>query len=486
MSAVTDTPLLRPVIGLEVHAQVLTNSKMFCPCDARYSGAAPNTHVCPICGGMPGALPVINAQALRSTVLAGLALNCEIPRHSKFDRKNYQYPDLPKGYQITQYDMPIAQRGWLEFEVDELKQRCGIIRVHLEEDTGKLLHPEGEGESVSLVDYNRCGVPLMEIVSEPDLDSPAAARQYFAALRKILMYLGVNDGNLQEGSMRADVNVSLRPAGGPEGTKVEIKNLNSFRAVERALEYEIARQRKVLEADETLVQETRGWSERSETTVAQRSKEYAHDYRYFPEPDLPPLHLEKSMVEALRSELPELPDPRMQRFVREYQLSPSTAAVLTDERDMADYFEATLRAASTVRPITAANWITGDVLGFVNERGGRIKEASVSPDRLAGLLKLIAEGVVGGPAAKQTLEAMFETSEDALAIVDRLGLRQIVDTDDLARLVDAALAANPKVVEDYRRGKTKALQALVGKVMAASHGAANAQVVSEMLEKRLH
>jgi len=475
----------QPVIGLEVHAQLATSSKMFCACSATYSGAAPNTHTCPICSGMPGALPVVNARAVEMGILTALALNCRVPAVSRFDRKNYSYPDLPKGYQITQYAEPIGEHGRLEFEVNGELRQAGIVRVHLEEDTGKSIHVANGGHDLSLIDYNRSGVPLMEIVSAPDLDSPEAARSYFAALRQILMYLGVNDGNLQEGSLRADVNVSLRTTGGEFGTKVEIKNLNSFRAVQRALEYEITRQQQVLESGGQLVQETRGWSETEEVTVSQRSKEFAHDYRYFPEPDLPPLEISEDLLRSIRGRTPELPRQRAARLEADFGLSSYLAGVLTAKRAVADYFETAVKDAPGVPPTLIANWLTGDLMRLMNESGSTVDRITISPRQLAGLVVLVNTGEISGAAGKQVLEEMFGRGDEPDAVVERLGLRQISGRTDLEAIVDQVVANNEKLVATYRGGKENAIQALVGRVMGASRGRANPQIVREILEERL-
>ncbi|MGI8967812.1 MAG: Asp-tRNA(Asn)/Glu-tRNA(Gln) amidotransferase subunit GatB [Chloroflexota bacterium] len=471
------------VIGLEVHAQLLTRSKMFCRCAADYAGAAPNTRVCAVCAGMPGALPVINRQAVEDTIRSALALNCAVANHSKFDRKNYAYPDLPKGYQITQYDQPIGSGGWLQFASGGEVKRCGIVRVHLEEDTGKSIHSSVDGHDVSLVDYNRSGVPLMEIVSEPELDSPESARDYFVALRRVLMYLGVSDGNLQEGSLRADVNVSLRQPDGSFGTKVEIKNLNSFRAVERSLHFEVQRQRSLEERGEVIGQETRGWSERDEVTVGQRSKEYAHDYRYFPEPDLPPLVLGVALVESLRQTLTELPERRRERLERDFELSPAVAGVLTGDIALADYFESVLAARPGVSAVDAANWITGEVLRLRNENAGTA--TALTADSLAGLLRLVYERKLSSTAAKTVLGVMFSSGEPAKDVAVRLDLLQISDETFLETLVEEICAANPKAVEDFRKGKQNAAQALVGKAMVASKGRADPARLRALIMERL-
>lgn len=481
----TDASTLTAVIGIEVHAQLLTASKMFCGCSAAYAGAPPNTNVCAVCSGMPGALPVINRRAVDYSVMTALALGCRVAEHSKFDRKNYMYPDLPKGYQITQYDRPIGEAGSLEYEVNGEILRCGIVRVHLEEDTGKSLHTDIDGQDMSLVDYNRSGVPLMEIVTEPDLRTPEAARELFATVRRVLMYLGVNDGNLQEGSMRADVNVSLQAPDGTFGTKVEIKNLNSFRSVQRALEYEIDRQRSILGAGGTLTQETRGWSEARQATLSQRSKEHAHDYRYFPEPDLPPLRIPAPVVEAIRASLPELPAARSQRFVAQFDLTPPISRVLTNEKAMADFFEESVAATGSDAASALANWITGDVSRLLNERGKDLKQSRLDPAALAKVVTMVRSNLISGSAAKQVLEEMYLTGEAPEMIVERLNLAQIVDLTALERLVDEVLAGNDSLIDTYHKGKVNALQALMGKVMKASNGKANPPAVRDLLGRKL-
>jgi aspartyl-tRNA(Asn)/glutamyl-tRNA(Gln) amidotransferase subunit B len=479
------TGALAPVIGLEVHAQLQTRSKMFCGCSAEYANAPPNTHVCNVCSGMPGSLPVANQRAVEYTLLTALALGCEIPPVTKFDRKNYSYPDLPKGYQISQYDQPIGKNGVLEFVSGGTSERCGVIRVHLEEDTGKSTHGTIDGRGASLVDYNRSGVPLMEIVSAPDLRTPETARDYFATLRQVLMYLGVCDGNLQEGSMRADVNVSLRLPDGSFGTKVEIKNLNSFRAVQRALEYEIVRQREVLASGGTIEQETRGWSEPLEVTVGQRSKEYAHDYRYFPEPDLPPLAFTPSEMQAAREQLPEMPARRAARFIAQYGVTPATAAVLIAERALADFYEAAAEASERGSGTDVANWIAGDLLRLINESHVDIDEVALSPQQLGRLVSLVKTGVVSNAAGKQVLEVLFESGEDPDSIINRLDLGQLSDTKELEQVIDRVLLENQSIVADYRKGKVAAVNVLLGKTMKASGGKANPGLVRELLTQKL-
>lgn len=479
------------VIGLEVHSQLLTKSKMFCPCGADYADAEPNTHVCPVCLGMPGVLPVINRQALEYTLMTALALNCTIPERTKFDRKNYPYPDLMKGYQISQYDAPLSVNGWVDVDLDGEKKRVGITRVHLEEDTAKLLHRGApEGDSYSLVDVNRSGVPLMEIVSEPDMRSPEEARRYLMKLRLILQYLGVSTGNMEEGSFRCDANVSVRPTGTSEaGVKVEVKNMNSFRAVYRALEYEEQRQREVLNAGDRLVQETRGWVEDRGVTVSQRSKEFAHDYRYFPEPDLPPLALGQQWVEEIRHSLPELPDARRDRFMEQYGLSLYDATLLTASKAMADYFEQCVSLVEAPEPEKAAktvsNWLLGDFTKLLHATDTDIGETRVSPEHLMEMLGLIESGTLSGAAAKTVLEDMFATGRRAGDIIAEKGLTQISDTEEMEGIIDQVIAANASAVEDFGKGKEQALKFLVGQVMRLTRGRANPTLVNQLLKERL-
>jgi aspartyl-tRNA(Asn)/glutamyl-tRNA(Gln) amidotransferase subunit B len=472
------------VIGLEVHAQLLTESKMYCPCSAQYAAAPPNTHVCPICLGLPGALPVINRRAVEKTVLTGLALDCEIPPAAKFDRKNYPYPDLMKGYQISQYDAPLCKRGWLDIEVAGEQRRVGITRVHLEEDVAKMVHVSEGGAAYSLVDVNRSGVPLMEIVSEPDIRSAEEARQYLIQLRAILRFLGVSSGNMEEGSFRCDANISLRPRGSQEfGAKVEVKNMNSFRAVFRALEYEAERQAEVLARGGRIQQETRGWVDASGVTVSQRSKEYAHDYRYFPEPDLPPLALSLAWVDDLRRHLPELPAAKLARLQEQYGLPAYDARLLTAEPGPAQYFDRLVAVYPNAK--AASNWITGELFRLLNASGKPIEESPVPPEALAELLRLVDRGEVSHSAAKPALEEMFASGQSAAAVVTAKGLAQISDESGLTDIVRQAIAANPQSVADYRAGKKQALGFLVGQVMRASKGKANPAVVNRLLVAEL-
>jgi len=483
------------IIGLEVHAQLNTRSKMFCRCSTDYANTVANTHVCPVCLGMPGVLPTINKQAVAYTIMTALALHCTISDDTKFDRKNYPYPDLMKGYQISQYDAPIGHHGWLDIEVDGNKKRAGITRVHLEEDVAKLLHrTSAEGQSYSLVDVNRSGVPLMEIVGEPDLRSPEEARQYLIKLRGILRYLGVSTANMEEGSFRCDANISIRPQGSPESlAKIEVKNMNSFKAVYRALEYEAKRQRQAVAEGKRLVQETRGWLEDKGKTVSQRSKEYAHDYRYFPEPDLPPLALEHEWVEEIRARLPELPEERRDRFVKEYGLPLYDANLLTSSKEMAGYFEDSLKteAYKKLPPGRAAkevsNWLLGEVSRIINANNIDIVNfrERVSPERFTEVLLSNSQDVVNIAGTKLVLEEMFKTGKDADTIIKQRGLSQIRDTDELEEVARQVFQANPQAVADYKAGKAQAVKFLVGQVMRATRGRANPNLAAELLKKKL-
>ena len=475
------------VIGMEVHVQLLTKSKMFCRCSADYAGAPPNTLVCPVCLGMPGTLPVINRKAVEYTIMTALALNCEIAEFAKFDRKNYFYPDLVKGYQISQYDLPLSRNGWLEIEIGGKRKRIRIRRVHLEEDTAKLIHVHRDGQSYSLIDFNRSGVPLMEIVSEPDIRSPEEARQYLIKLRTILRYLGVSTADMEKGAMRCEANVSLRPVGSKEyGTRVEVKNLNSFRSVKLALEYEIERQKRLLEAGGRVEQETMGWDESRGVTVLQRTKEYAHDYRYFPEPDLPPLVIEREWVEEIRARLPELPDAKRDRFVADYGLSRYDAGVLVADRAVADYFETCVRAgAGRVEPKAIANWITGELFRLMKAQGVEIEEVRITPDKLVALIGMVEDGTITASTAKKVLAEVFETGRAPEEIVRERGLAQISDVEALSRVVDEVIAANPKAVADYLAGKEPVLRFLVGQVMKATRGKANPKLANELLMEKL-
>ena len=475
------------VIGLEVHSQLLTRSKMFCSCSTDYASAAPNTHVCPVCMGMPGVMPVINQQAVAYTIMTALALHCSIQEYSKFDRKNYPYPDLMKGYQISQYDVPLSKDGFLTIEHDGQSKRVGITRVHLEEDTARLLHHD----SYSLVDINRAGTPLMEIVSEPDMRSPEEARLYMQKLREILVYLGVSSGRMEEGSLRCDANISVRPRGQQAyGVKTEIKNMNSFRAVERALTFEAQRQVALLRAGGRIEQETRGWVETRGVTVSQRSKEEAHDYRYFPEPDLPPLVISRAWVEELRAKLPELPGARRQRYISEFGLPAHEANILTEDKALGDYFEQVLATSSPgerkTRAKAASNLILNEVVRVLRANNGSIEECSFTPAAAANLLDLLEKDRITGKQSKEVLEEAFISGKMPEEVVKEKGFAPpISDTAALEQIVEGVVAANPKVVSDYQAGKTNAVQALIGQVMKQTRGQARADVVKTMLLAKL-
>lgn len=472
------------VIGLEVHAQVVTESKMFCGCSANYANAAPNTHTCPVCLGLPGSLPVINGRAVELMAMTGVALNCQVNHDTFFDRKNYFYVDLPSSYQRSQYDHPICTGGFIEIETANGPKRIGITRAHMEEDTGKSTHVGGS----SLVDYNRAGVPLMEIVSEPDIRSPEEARQYLQAMRQLLVWIGVNSGNMEDGALRCDANVSVRPRGSTLfGTKVEVKNMNSFRNVERALVFEIERQTAQLRSGGTLTQETRGWDEATGRTVSQRTKEFADDYRYFPEPDLPPLALDDAWSRARRAALPELPAVRRLRFKHQYALPTQDADLLTNDRAVADYFEEAVAAAQGHEPKAVANWVLGELFRLLNDSGEEIVTvaARLRPAFIGELLGLINTGVINSTTAKQVFEDSYRTGNPPAAVVDREGLRQISDTGAVREFAQQAVDANPKVVGDYRAGKTQAIKFLVGQVMKTSKGKANPQLAEQALHEVL-
>lgn len=470
------------VIGLEVHVELSTESKIFCGCSTQF-GAPPNTNTCPICLGHPGVLPVLNRRAVEYAMKAALALNCEIAEHTKFDRKNYFYPDLPKAYQISQYDQPIGQNGWIEIEIDGQKKRIGIIRLHLEEDAGKSMHQEGGFDT--LVDFNRVGVPLIEIVSAPDIRSPEEARLYLEKLRSILLYTEVSDVKMEEGSLRCDANISLRPVGQKEfGTKTELKNMNTFSGVQRALEYEVKRQAALLDAGEKVIQETRRWDEGRKETIAMRSKEEAHDYRYFPEPDLVRLQIPREWVEEIRNSIPELPDSRKTRYVREYGLPDYDAGVITASKKLADYFEAAVATGADAKSIS--NWIMVELLGYMNKNNLEIDQVNMTPENLAKMVQLIEKGTISGKIAKTVFTEMLESGKDPETIVKEKGLVQISDEGAIREIVEKVIAANPQSVNDYRNGKERALGFLVGQVMKETKGKANPQLVNKLLVEILN
>ena len=480
------------VIGLEVHVQLQTQSKMFCSCRADYQSAPVNSRVCPVCLGLPGALPVINRKAVEYTIMTGLALNCDIPQLTKFDRKNYPYPDLMKGYQISQYDLPIAIAGHLDVEAGGATLPVGVTRVHLEEDVAKLQHfPSDEG-GYSLIDVNRSGVPLMEIVSEPDMRSAEQARSYLTTLHSLLQYLGVTTGNMQDGSFRCDANISIRPVGSDEyGNRTEIKNMNSFRSVFQALNFEAERQRRVLEDGGRVVQETRGWVEGRAVTVSQRSKEDAHDYRYFPEPDLPPLDISPAWVAKIREQLPELAPERSDRFCREYALPEYDARRLTASKAMADYFEtASMLPASTGPTLQShakqvSNWMLGDLTGLLHLENRDISDSPVSPERLVELIGLIGEGAISVTMGKTVLEEAYSSGASPKSIVEDMGYTQISDTSTVEPSVLEALNANPRAVADYLGGKESAAKFLVGQVMKLTRGQAKPDLVNQLVTDAL-
>jgi aspartyl-tRNA(Asn)/glutamyl-tRNA(Gln) amidotransferase subunit B len=466
------------IIGMEVHAQVLTRSKMFCACSSEYASAPPNTHTCPVCLALPGVLPVINRVAVESTVLTGLALNCDIPPFSKFDRKNYTYPDLPKGYQISQYDYPFCVNGYLDVTTAASETRIRIRRVHLEEDTAKLTHADGG----SLIDFNRAGVPLMEIVTEADIRSADEAHAYLTKLRTILRYLGVSTADMEKGAMRCEANISLRPRGAEAfGVKVEVKNLNSFRSVRSAIQYEIERQAHLLDAGERIAQVTMGWDEERQCTVFQRSKESSEDYRYFPEPDLPPVELTEDVLANLRQRLPELPDAKARRFERELGVKAADVALLVADREIATFFEEAVVAAPVVAPQIVANWMLGEVFRYLSEGEEGIAALRGQPAMLAELVLLVDGGQINNTVGKQVLAEMLATGARPQDIVAQRGLAQISDTAALAELIATVLAAHPEPVAQYRAGELKVLGFLVGQAMRATQGKANAQVVRELL-----
>src|SRR5262245_23212073 len=475
------------VIGLECHAQLLTNSKLFCSCSTKF-GEPPNMNTCPVCLGLPGALPVLNRAAVAMAVKAGLGLNCKINPESQWSRKNYFYPDLPKGYQISQYDRPLCQYGYIEISVDGMRKKIGVQRIHMEEDAGKSLH-EGFPDSgrYTYLDFNRSGVPLVEIVTDPDIRSSAEAYDYLARLKQILEYLDVNDGNMEEGSLRCDANVSVRKAGETKfGTRTELKNINSFRFVQKAIDYEIERQIDVIESGGRVVQETRLWNSADERTVSMRSKEEAHDYRYFPDPDLPLLVVDPEWIKSVAKSMPELPEKRRDRFIKEYALSEYDAGVLTATRALADFFEEVARSSG--HPKAAANWVMGDLLRFYKDGNLDLKDLSnspITPRMLADMISLVEKGTISGKIAKTVIEEMYNTRKDAQKIIEEKGLIQISDSSEIEKIVDKVIGENLKTVEQYRAGKTGSFGFFVGQVMKATSGRANPQTVNELLRKKL-
>ncbi|EIW19782.1 MULTISPECIES: Asp-tRNA(Asn)/Glu-tRNA(Gln) amidotransferase subunit GatB [Pelosinus] len=473
------------VIGLEIHTELKTNSKIFCGCSTKF-GSEQNTNVCPVCLGLPGVLPVINEKVVEFAIKAGVALNCEILPFSKFDRKNYYYPDLPKNFQTSQYDLPIAVNGHLDIEVNGETKRINITRIHMEEDAGKLVH---SGATISssdsaLVDYNRTGVPLLEIVSEPDIRSAEEARAYLEKVKAILEYLDVSDCKMEEGSLRCDANISLRPHGQAAlGTKAEIKNLNSFRSVQRGIEYEVIRQEDILDDGGRVIQETRTWDENKGVTASMRSKEQAHDYRYLPEPDLVPIVVDPARVAEIRANLPELPDARRQRLMNDYGLSEYDAGIITSSKAVADYFDQSVQNNGDAKVV--ANWLMGEVSKHLNSEGITILDCPVSPKQLTELLALIEKGTISNKIAKTVFEEMWTSRKDAEVIVKEKGLVQISDSSEIVAIVESVIAANPQSVADFKAGKDKAIGFLVGQIMKQTKGRANPDMVNTLLRERL-
>ncbi len=473
-----------PVIGLEVHAQLLTRSKIFCGCSTSF-GEEPNSQACPVCTGQPGSLPVINRKAVEFAIKLGLATHCRIAPYSLFARKNYFYPDLPKGYQISMYEYPLAEHGFIELTVQGEKRRINIIRIHMEEDAGKLKHGETpETAPFSYVDFNRTGVPLVEIVSGPDIRSPQEAGEYLRRLRSILQYLEVCTGDMEKGMFRCDANVSVRPKGQLEfGTRAELKNMNSFRHVEKALEYEIRRQIRLLQDGEKVVQETRLWDADQNITVSMRGKEEAHDYRYFPDPDLVPLKIDETWIVEIQKSLPELPDQKKERFVKDYKIPEYDAEILTSTKAMANYFEESVHLFS--EPKTVSNWMMGDLLRELKKDEREIHECPVTPKHLADMLSMIKDGTISGKIAKDVFEEMYRNGDPPDKIVKAKGWVQILDTGEIDEAIEKVIQANPKLVEDYQKGKEKVFGFLVGEVMKETKGKANPKLVNELLKKKL-
>lgn len=469
------------VIGLEVHAQLKTKTKIFCSCPTSF-GAPPNTHTCPVCLGMPGVLPVLNKKVVEYAMLMGIATNCTISRNSRFARKNYFYPDLPKGYQISQYELPIAQNGHIDIETNGVKKRIGITRIHMEEDAGKLIHDPSR--PYSMVDFNRTGIPLIEIVSEPEIRTFKEAGAYLRKLRSILRYLDICDGNMEEGSFRCDANVSIRPLGDNAlGTRTELKNLNSFKNVEKAIQYEIERQKDVLLEGGKIVQETRLWDPVKNCTTSMRGKEEAHDYRYFPDPDLLPLVIDDSWIDELTKKLPELPDEKKERFISEYGLPEYDAGVLTSAVELAGYFEACVKEFNS--PKQVSNWVMGALMGLLNTKGKTIEESPVSSSNLARLLKLIDQNVISGKIAKTVFEEMAETGKSPEEIIREKDLVQVTDVSAIEKMITKLIESCPKEVADYKAGKTKVLSFFIGRIMKETKGKANPEIVNRILKEKL-
>ncbi|APF18319.1 Aspartyl/glutamyl-tRNA(Asn/Gln) amidotransferase subunit B [Caldithrix abyssi DSM 13497] len=473
------------IIGLEVHTQLLTETKIFCGCSTKF-GAEPNSQTCPVCLGMPGVLPVLNKKVVEFAVLLGLATHCQIRRYNRFARKNYFYPDLPKGYQISQFEEPICENGYLEIETESGKKRIGLIRIHMEEDAGKSVHDETYVQAnESLIDLNRCGTPLLEIVSAPDIRSPQEAHAYLAKLRQLVRYLGISDGNMEEGSFRCDANISVRPVGQKEyGTRTELKNMNSFAHVQKALEYEIARQTELLKAGKQVEQQTLLWDADNNVARAMRGKEESHDYRYFPEPDLVPIHIDVQWFDQIQKALPELPEEKFQRFTVDYKLPEYDARLLTESREVADYFERVAQLFNDFKMIS--NWMLGEVARALNEQKISITEFKLAPQTLADLLKAIKNKVISGSAAKKVFEYLLQNDSSVEQAIEKLGLKQISDESQIEQFVVQVIEQHPAEVESFKAGKTKVIGFLVGQVMRLSRGKANPQLVNQLLQKKLN
>ncbi len=492
MTTTTVNTKYEAVIGLETHCQLSTKTKIFCNCSTQF-GSDPNHNICPVCMGMPGVLPVLNEKVLEYAVKAGLALNCQIAPLSKFDRKQYFYPDLPKNYQVSQYDLPIAEHGWLEIEIigengDPQRKKIGITRLHMEEDAGKLVHGGSDrlsGSTYSLVDYNRTGVPLIEIVSEPDIRNGQEAAEYAQELQRIVRYLGVGDGNMQEGSLRCDVNISIRPVGTEKfGTKVEIKNMNSFSGIQKAIEYEIQRQIEALENGEKIYQETRLWEEGSQRTVSMRSKEGSSDYRYFPEPDLTAIEILTEQLNTWTSQLPELPSHKRHRYETELNLSAYDTRVLTDDRTVAEYFETAISTGANIKQVV--NWVMGDITAYLNNQKLTINQIPLQPLQLAELVNLIEKGTISGKIAKEILPELLEKGGSPKELVESRGMLSISDTSEIEKIIDEILASNPKELAEYKSGKTKLQGFFVGQIMKKTGGRAEPKLTNQILMQKLN
>ncbi|HOP95439.1 MAG: Asp-tRNA(Asn)/Glu-tRNA(Gln) amidotransferase subunit GatB [Dictyoglomaceae bacterium] len=479
--------MLKPVIGLEVHAQLSTKTKLFCSCSTNHDNVPPNTNVCPLCMGLPGVLPVLNKKAVEYAIKTGIALNCKISSYSKFDRKNYFYPDLPKGYQISQYDLPIAKNGYLELYVDGETKRIRLKRIHLEEDAGKLLHM-GVGDRLaesdySFVDFNRAGIPLIEIVTEPDINSPKEARLFLQELRFIVRYLGISSGDMEKGSLRCDANISIQTEEGILGTRTEIKNINSFYSLEKALEYEIVRQSEILKNGGEIIQETRHWDEKNQRTVSLRGKEEAEDYRYFPEPDLPPLLISESMVEEIKKEIPRLSQERRKYYITTLGLSPQDAEIIVSERELSDFFEETIKIYNNIKNLV--NWISGEILNYLNDNKLEFKNLKIEPSKFVKIIEMVDRNEITRPTARDVLRKYLSTQEEPEKIIEKEGLRVVSDFSYLQEVIQRVISDNERAVSDWKKGKKQVINFLVGQVMKETKGRASLDIVKNLLEETL-